>query len=237
MTGHDHGASEAAVRDLYRRRDLAGKRTLYAAARGETVAWGRTRARAARAALDAAGLLDDLARVRVLDVGCGTGGWLAELAGWGASPSRLVGVELLGDRLREGKGAHPELALLAASGWRLPLADASVDLATLFTVLSSLPEPGARRALGDEIRRVVRPGGWALVYDFRVRRPGSRDLVGIGPGDAEAALGAPAVWRRSLTLAPPLARILGRMGAGGVVVAERLLPIFRTHRMYLFRLS
>lgn len=190
----------------------------------------------ARAALAWAGLDLRLPEARVLDIGCGTGAWLSELEGWGARPGRLLGVELLEDRLREGKAAHPRLGLVAASGWRLPVAGGAVDLASLFVVLSSIPDRSARKALGEEIRRVVAPGGWVMVYDFRIRRPGATELVGIGPRDVEEALGAPVVWQHSLTLAPPLARLLGRFGERGVVVAERLFPIFRTHRMYLARL-
>lgn len=237
MAPHDARSAEEGVRALYARRDAAGKRQLYASTRGEMRAWERTHAETAWRALGWAGLGAALQDVRVLDVGCGTGGWLHRLAGWGAQPRNLFGVELLEDRLREGKAADARIGLVAASGWRLPFPDRFFHLTSLFTVLSSLRDPEARRALGEEVRRTAAEGGWALVYDFRVRSPRSRDLVGIGTREVEHALGRPVVWRRSLTLAPPLARALGRFGEGGVVVAERLFPIFRTHRMYLVRLS
>lgn len=236
MKPHEPRRSEDKVRETYRRRDASGKRRLYRGDRGETVAWMRRRGEVASQGLRQAGLGDRLQDIRVLDVGCGTGAWLQELATWGCRPGYTMGVELLATRLQEGKAAHPDLGLVMASGWSLPVCDGAFDLVTLFTVLSSLPDAEDRRALGREIRRVARPGAHVLVYDFRIRRPGSTDLVGIGPRAVEKALDAPVIWRRSLTLAPPLARILGRFGAGGVVVAERLLPIFRTHRMYLVRL-
>ena len=41
----------------------------------------------------------DLSRLRILDVGCGTGGFLRQLIDWGADPARLTGVEIQQDRL------------------------------------------------------------------------------------------------------------------------------------------
>lgn len=235
MSAFQQRPAEAAIRDLYRRRDQAGKRLLYDPTRPEILAWTRRRAEAALAALTVAGLDERIGLATILDVGCGTGQWLGELVEWGADPVRMLGVELLEDRLREGRVSRPELRLVLASGWALPVRDSTFDLVSLFTVLSSLPDPESRLMLGREVRRVLRPGGHALVYDFRFRRPGSTDLVGIGPKEVMAALGGSLVWRRSLTLAPPLARRLARLGAGWVLAAERLLSIFRTHRMYLVR--
>lgn len=230
---HDPRSAEAKVRGMYRRRDEAGRRRLYDPVRAENVAWDLTRTEAARAALGSIGCT--LGEADVLDVGCGTGDWLAGLAEFGAEPKRLTGVELLIDRLREGKRRRPGARLVGGSGWSLPFRDESFDLLCLFTVLSSLPSPADREALGAEVRRVLRPGRHVLVYDFRVKRPGATELVGIGAKEVLGALGGELVWRRSLTLAPPIARALGRFGWRGVLVAERILPIFRTHRMYLVR--
>jgi 2-polyprenyl-3-methyl-5-hydroxy-6-metoxy-1,4-benzoquinol methylase len=40
-----------------------------------------------------------LARHRILEVGCGSGHFLREMAKWGAIPDRLTGIDLLEDRV------------------------------------------------------------------------------------------------------------------------------------------
>ena len=94
-------------------------------------------------------------RLRLLDVGCGTGynlGWLKE---WG-----------------EAHGIEPSpegLALCAASGVSvvsggveaLPYPDQHFDLVTAFDVIEHVADDiGAL----NEMRRVLRPGGWLLIY-------------------------------------------------------------------------
>ena len=37
----------------------------------------------------------DLSEQRVLDIGCGAGGWLLEFVKWGAKPGNLVGIDAL----------------------------------------------------------------------------------------------------------------------------------------------
>lgn len=101
---------------------------------------------------------------RVVDAGCGTGRFALDLEGAGAevvaldhdagmlavAASRLSGPCLLGDVAR------------------LPLRDASVDVAVAVTVLEFVSDPAA--ALG-ELARVTRPGGRIVVGALNPRSP------------------------------------------------------------------
>ena len=89
----------------------------------------------------------------VLDLGCGRGYWMEQLA---QRRLRAVGVEYEVDRAAEAAAHGPAVSGDAA---RLPLADASVGLVWSIHVLHHLREP--TRVLA-EVRRVLRPGG-ALV--------------------------------------------------------------------------
>src|SRR5215471_8544720 len=86
------------IRSAYARRDSSGRASLYAWSRPD-VALSRYRLHAAAARLLGGRGWPDLAEVEALDVGCGTGGWLRTLQEWGASPQRLHGIDLLGDRI------------------------------------------------------------------------------------------------------------------------------------------
>ncbi len=92
---------------------------------------------------------------RILDVGCGVGGFLTPLAALG---------DVHGCELDEASvGFCRELGrtnTFVAASDRLPVPDASQDLVTLFDVLEHTPDD---RAVLAEVRRVLRPGGHVVV--------------------------------------------------------------------------
>jgi ubiquinone/menaquinone biosynthesis C-methylase UbiE len=108
-------------------------------------------------------------RGAVLDAGCGIGSFLEFLLQ--RSPAaRYVGIDvsrgMLGHAARQlgltdgGGGAPVQLA--QADACRLPFADATFDVVYARGLLHHLPEPSAGIR---EIRRVLRPGGTALLLD------------------------------------------------------------------------
>jgi len=155
---------------------------------------------------------------RVLEIGCGRGTVLGDLAEVLAPDASLCGVDLLRDRLIDAhRNGH---AVAQADGRHLPFADDRFDLVVTFTVFSSIPDPSIRRNLADEIRRVLRPGGAVLWYDMRLPSP-NRAVRPLGRlGVAELFPGM-AVRLESTTVLPPLARRLGDRD-------RRLYPLLRT---------
>ncbi|MFD7157056.1 class I SAM-dependent methyltransferase [Kribbella sp. NPDC059898] len=93
----------------------------------------------------------------VLDLGSGTGrftpGLAAEFGG------QVYGVEPA-DRMREAAGPAPGVSYLKGSAEDIPLPEASVDVVLMFLTFHHWADPlqGLR-----EVRRVVRPGGVALL--------------------------------------------------------------------------
>jgi ubiquinone/menaquinone biosynthesis C-methylase UbiE len=83
----------------------------------------------------------------VLDVGCGDGALVRALRDAGAD---ALGVDLDVTRARE---VDPEGRYLEGGAERLPLEDASVDIATLMRSLHHVPDPSTAF---PELRRVVR---------------------------------------------------------------------------------
>jgi SAM-dependent methyltransferase len=95
---------------------------------------------------------------RVLDLGCGTGRFVAAMRDAGADP---VGVEIAEAALERARRNAPgaDLRLLAADG-AIPLEDASVDLVWCSEVIEHVPDTAA---LLSEARRVLRTGGRLLL--------------------------------------------------------------------------
>ena len=102
--------------------------------------------------------------LRILDAGCGTGGALSFLSGFGAVTGSDVSPLALAYSRARGHAALSQASVIA-----LPYAGASFDLVTSFDVLYHRAVGDPRVALG-EFRRVLRPGGRVLLrlpaYDW-----------------------------------------------------------------------
>ena len=171
---------------------------------------------------------------RVLDVGCGTGSELAWLLELGASPSRLVGVDLLADRISAARSAHPQLDFRAGNAERLDFDDASFDLITVFTVVSSILDPSMASNVAREIVRVLKPGGGLLWYDFRYDNPRNRDVRGVPERRLRELFPQLEGQVHKLTVLPPLVRRIGRITPAAYRVLAAAPPL-RSHLMGLLR--
>ena len=48
-----------------------------------------------------------LAEKAILDIGCGSGGWIQQLIRWGAHADHITGIDLLGDRIGQARQRVP----------------------------------------------------------------------------------------------------------------------------------
>jgi ubiquinone/menaquinone biosynthesis C-methylase UbiE len=94
--------------------------------------------------------------LRALDVGCGTGHHLADLAARGFD---VAGVDGSTEMLEEARRANPGIELMLADVDSLPFGDGSFDLILCIEVLRYLADP--QRCV-EEMARVLRPGGTCL---------------------------------------------------------------------------
>ncbi len=104
-------------------------------------------------------LLDRALRGRrdldVLEIGCGTGGMLGPMQRYGTVHGIDIAHEFVAHCRKRGFDR-----LLTASGYELPLRDASFDVVGLFDTMEHIPDD--RRAL-QEVCRVLKPGGTCFV--------------------------------------------------------------------------
>jgi SAM-dependent methyltransferase len=118
------------------------------------------------------------------DVGCSSGYLLEDLRA-GYPDATLIGVDLIASGLRRAHTLVPQARLLQADACALPLRDESVDAALSANLLEHVPDDV--RALA-ELRRVLRPGGRAVVvvpsaprlYDYYDRFLGHERRYGHG---------------------------------------------------------
>lgn len=145
----------------------------------------------------------------ILDVGSGRNEWLVECReAWGHTGEVLCGIDLLPERVTQGMAEHAYLKLRAGSADVLPWPDDAFDLVHQGMLLTSVPDEALRERIVAEIRRVTKPGGVVLWYDF-VWNPANRAAKAISAHQVRAYFpGWTLVDRERATLAPPIARIL-----------------------------
>ena len=108
----------------------------------------------------------DQRRLRLLDIGCGTGRFLDLVKQvWPRLPS--IGLDLSEPYARHAKGhlgRRSRTNLLVGNAESIPAPDASFDLVTSTFMFHELP-PTVRRAIIGECARVMKPGGRLVLVD------------------------------------------------------------------------
>jgi ubiquinone/menaquinone biosynthesis C-methylase UbiE len=107
-------------------------------------------------------LVCDLQAERVLEVGCGTGHWLAELK---PHVPDVFGLDLSTGMLRQARETGPT-GLVRGRGGMLGLAPDSLDLVYCVNAIHHFAQP---RAFVAEARRLLRPGGVLAVIGMDPR--------------------------------------------------------------------
>jgi SAM-dependent methyltransferase len=171
---------------------------------------------------------------RVLEVGSGGGGELARMLELEARPSQLVGVDLLPDRVAAARKRYPELTFHARNAERLEFPDGSFDVVMALTVFSSILDRQMAANVAAEIERVLCPGGALLWYDVRYDSAANHDVRGVSKVRLGELFPGFTGEVRSVTVAPPIARRLGRLARIGYPLLSRVPPL-RSHLLALLR--
>lgn len=218
--------SEAqAVADRYARRAASD---LYSPLRPEVCRLLQQRQRVLLQLFARAGIAD-VAPLRLVEVGCGSGANLLELLHLGFAPQHLHGIELLPERCAQARARLPEaLRLTLGDACDAAVDAASQDLVLQATVFSSLLDDAYQQRLAAAMWRWLRPGGAVVWYDLRVDNPRNADVRGVPLARLRALFPQARIEARRVTLAPPLARAACRVHPL-LHDALNLLPLLRTH--------
>lgn len=106
-------------------------------------------------------VIPSLAGIRILDVGCGSGGLARLLVEEGAE---VTGVDPNPQALTAARTRVPAARFEEASAEALPFEDAAFDVVLVVNALHHVPLDAMDRAVA-EAARVARPGGWLIVLE------------------------------------------------------------------------
>jgi SAM-dependent methyltransferase len=102
---------------------------------------------------------------RIADVGCGYGRALGRLLERGYH--NLIGFDPAPAMIAMARERFPAIAFEVLNDPpHIPLPDASVDATLLFSVLTCVPTDEGQRAVVEEVRRILRPGGLFYISDL-----------------------------------------------------------------------
>jgi ubiquinone/menaquinone biosynthesis C-methylase UbiE len=177
----------------------------------------------------------ELANMRILEMGCGGGGVLAEFVCYGASPYNLYGLDLLPSRLKDAKCRLPGTHFVQADGSCIPFPDQSFDLVLQYTAISSVLDPDLRRMICTDMLRVLKPNGLILSYDFWLN-PVNKQTRGLTISEIRRSFPGCRVDFQRITLAPPVTRRLAAASWSLCLLLESC-KIFNTHYLAVIRPS
>lgn len=178
--------------------------------------------------------MNPLKEKKILDVGCGSGGWLREFQKYGAEPSNLYGKDLLEERVEAGKRQSPNIHMEQGNAESLDFPDRTFDIVLQSTVFTSIHDTGMKRKIACEMLRVLRNDGIILWYDFRYDNPWNPDVRGIRKDEIKELFPHCHYDFNTVTLAPPVARKLAGVSFLACCLLEKI-PILRTHYMVVIK--
>lgn len=172
--------------------------------------------------------------VRVFEAGCSTGYNMRLFVQWGGRPENIAGIDLDPAAAEYGRQHSPEIRVHEGSADAVPEPDESFDIALAFTLFSSVPNEDVAHGIAREMFRITRPGGLMLLYDMRRRNPANARVHPIRSDDVRRWFPRCPLQAHSLTLAPPIARPIGRF-APFLYGPLAALPPLRTHALWVLR--
>lgn len=147
---------------------------------------------------------------RILDVGCGGAASLARFLQLGFSPDQLCGIDVLVDRIAEGRRKYPNIRFVCHDASSMPFDAEEFDFVLESTMFVQITDEKLAQGIASEMLRVTKQNGYVLLIDWRYDKPGNNNYKAVSRKRIERlfAVGSLAdiVSRANGPLVPPVGR-------------------------------
>jgi SAM-dependent methyltransferase len=126
----------------------------------------------------------DISQVNVLDIGCGVGKYHDLI---NPSFNKISGIDVSEKSIDIARENQPDVDYFVYNGAKLPFEDNSFELTYTICVMHHVP-PVMWANFAQEMMRVTKPGGMALVFEHNPLNPLTRKAVNDCPYDKDAVL-------------------------------------------------
>lgn len=143
---------------------------------------------------------------KILEIGCGSGQNLVEFIRMGADPQKIVGNDLLENRIAAARKTLPrDVALVCGDASALDLPHQSFDIILQSTVFTSILDDKLQIKIADHMCELLKPGGIILWYDFIHANPFNKDVRAVSVKKIHTLFPNAEIDAKRLTLFPFIA--------------------------------
>jgi ubiquinone/menaquinone biosynthesis C-methylase UbiE len=177
--------------------------------------------------------INNLADLKILEVGCGFGDNLLNFIILGATPENIYANDIIESRVEKARGRLAQCVHLdVGDASETTLVDNSFDLIFQSTVFSSILSYDMQVELAETMLRLLKKDGCILWYDFLYNNPKNNNVKGCPKGLVKELFPDTRIIFRKVTLAPPLCRSIVRV----LPFTYPILNMFSFLRTHLFAL-
>ena len=176
---------------------------------------------------------------KILDVGCGSGSSMTQLIQLGYSSTCMHGIDIVSDRIDEALQKYPNIDFVVGDATSMPYATGEFDLVMESTMFVQLTDEDLSQRIAREMLRVVKPGGYLLLIDWRYGKPGNKHYAALTPKRVARLFAegtqTDVVCREKGALVPPLGRALSRYLPSMYFLLRGMFPFLVASQATLLR--
>jgi SAM-dependent methyltransferase len=162
---------------------------------------------------------------KVFEVGCASGTAVPLLIQLGFEPNRIYGMDLIPKNIDLAQRRFPNCHFIAGNAAKTPYSDSFFDLALESGVFLQTPDDEVS-GIAREMVRVLKPGGYVLLIDWRYGHPRREHYRLSGKRIARLFAGEQRIAAVPGALVPPIGRALSAHASGLYFAVQRLvLPV------------
>lgn len=165
---------------------------------------------------------------RVLDVGCGSGGSLTRFLQLGFVPANLYGIDIIKERVEEGRKKFPNLNLICDDATSMSFESNTFDLVMESTMFIQITDEELSQKIAEEMLRVTKPGGYLMLIDWRYGKPRNPNYLAVSMKRINKMFSvgslSDVVCQTSGALVPPIGRAISKYIPSAYFLLRAMVP-------------